>query len=95
MHAREASVHFTAVLTAVWRRYGMLGRPVAQGRDGTAVRLGRLSGCPSGYTTQQADQPSRARCDLDRHYDENVLEIGPMHSDPLQTRRGLNSKATA
>ncbi|KAJ7814221.1 hypothetical protein B0H14DRAFT_3477220 [Mycena olivaceomarginata] len=24
-----------------------------------------------------------------------VLEIGPMHSDPLQTRRGLDSKATA
>jgi hypothetical protein len=24
-----------------------------------------------------------------------LLEIGPMHSDPLQTRRGLDSKATA
>ncbi|KAJ6602765.1 hypothetical protein DFH09DRAFT_1069136 [Mycena vulgaris] len=28
----------TAVFTAVRRRYGMLGSPVAQGRDGTVVR---------------------------------------------------------
>ncbi|KAJ7346275.1 hypothetical protein DFH08DRAFT_810107 [Mycena albidolilacea] len=39
MHALEASVHFTAVFTVVWQRYGMLGRLVAQGRDGTVVHL--------------------------------------------------------
>ncbi|KAJ7761630.1 hypothetical protein B0H14DRAFT_2634018 [Mycena olivaceomarginata] len=43
------SVHFTAVLTAVWRRYGMLGRPVAQGRDGTAVRLSVRPTVLDGY----------------------------------------------
>ncbi|KAJ7840057.1 hypothetical protein B0H14DRAFT_2587625 [Mycena olivaceomarginata] len=43
------SVHFTAVLTAVWRRYGMLGRPVAQGRNGTVVRLSVRPTVLDGY----------------------------------------------